>query len=106
MPSIIFIEHQGNEHRIDVSSGLSLMQAAVDNAVPGVIGDCGGNCACATCHGYIAPDWASLLEPADADEVMMLSCAVEPRENSRLLCKIVTSEQLDGLVVHLPVSQY
>ncbi len=105
MPSIIFVEHQGNEHRIDISAGISLMQAAVDNALPGILGDCGGNCACATCHGYIAPDWVPLLDPADADETVMLGCAIEPRDNSRLLCRIVANEQLDGLVVHLPVSQ-
>ncbi len=106
MPIITFIQHDGAEHPIEATEGSSLMQAAVDQSVPGILGDCGGNCACATCHAYIEPSWQPRLEAASADESMMLSCAAEPpRDNSRLLCQIVVNDQLDGMVVHLPENQ-
>jgi|SRR5690554_970894 len=106
MPVITFIQHDGAEHHVEATVGRSLMQAAVDQSVPGILGDCGGNCACATCHGFIEPSWLSRLDAADADENMMLTCAAEPpRDNSRLLCQIVVNEQLDGMRVHLPENQ-
>lgn len=105
MPTITFIEHNGNEHVVEAPIGLSLMSAAVDNLVPGVLGDCGGSCACGTCHGYIDHDWMAQLPPVAVDEFVMLPSVLEIQANSRLLCQLQITEQLDGLVVRLPESQ-
>ncbi|HEX8592396.1 MAG TPA: 2Fe-2S iron-sulfur cluster-binding protein [Pseudomonas sp.] len=105
MPIITFIEHNGTEHVVEATVGLSLMSAAVDNLVPGVLGDCGGSCACGTCHGYIDPHWAKYLPPPAGDETVMLPSVLDIQSNSRLLCQLNITEELDGLVVRLPESQ-
>jgi 2Fe-2S ferredoxin len=105
MPIIKFIEHNGTEHVVEADVGSSLMTAAVDNFVPGVLGDCGGSCACATCHGYIDNFWLGHLPPPDDDEHAMLPCALETLPNSRLLCQLQVTESLDGIVIRLPESQ-
>jgi 2Fe-2S ferredoxin len=105
MPRITFIEYEGAVHTVEAQTGRSVMQAAVDNMVPGIIGDCGGYCSCATCHGYIDAAWLHKLVPPAADEAAMLECAVEPKAASRLTCQIAVTPELDGLVVRLPVSQ-
>jgi len=106
MPKITFIEHNGTRHVIDAPIGKSAMQVAVDNMVPGIVGDCGGCCSCATCHGYVAPEWADKLPPKQEDEEMMLEGALEVRPTSRLTCQINIGPQLDGLEIELPASQF
>lgn len=105
MPKITFIEHNGTEHEVTATVGKSLMQAAVDNMVPGIIGDCGGFCNCATCHGYIDPAWTARLPAANSNESEMVGYAIDARDNSRLTCQVQVTEELDGLVVRLPKSQ-
>jgi len=105
MVHVTFIAHDGTDHTVDVPAGLSLMKGAVNNAIPGIDADCGGACACATCHVYVAEAWRSLTgEPGD-DEREMLECAISPAEGSRLSCQIILTEALDGLLVHMPASQ-
>lgn len=106
MPKILFIEHNGKEHRVEAEVGTSLMQAANDGMVPGVPGDCGGVCSCATCHGYVDPAWLDKLAPRSEDEEMLLDGALNTEANSRLTCQITMSDALDGIVVRLPASQF
>ncbi len=106
MPKITFISHDGNNTELQVESGITLMQAAVDNGVDGIIGDCGGACSCATCHCYIDESWAVKTGTADANETDMLECVLNPTENSRLSCQITLGDEHDGLIVTLPESQY
>jgi len=106
MARITYIEHNGREHVIEVASGLTVMEGARDNGVPGIEADCGGACACSTCHVYVAPEWVGKLSPKDAMEADMLDFAWQPdAERSRLTCQIKVSDALDGLVVHLPEKQ-
>ena len=105
MPIVTFIEHDGATHRIDAPSQRSLMQIAVDNGVTGILGDCGGSCSCATCHGYIDATWAPRLAAISETEAFMLEGVPEPRETSRLCCQLRMSPELDGIVVHLPAEQ-
>jgi 2Fe-2S ferredoxin len=105
MTKIRFIEHNGTEHVVEGEVGASIMQTARDNMVPGIIGDCGGNCSCATCHGYVDPDWLAKLEPQSEEEVVMLEGAMNQESNSRLTCQIKVTRELDGIVVRLPISQ-
>lgn len=105
MAKVTYIEHNGKEHTIEVANGLTLMEAAVKNAVPGIDGDCGGACACATCHVYVAEEWmAAVGQPVPMEEDM-LDFAFDVRPNSRLSCQIKVSDALDGLRVHTPVRQ-
>lgn len=105
MPRIIFIQHDGSERSVEARSGQSVMQAAVDALVPGILADCGGCCTCATCHAYVDPAWLERVPPAGADEAIMVDCAMHVEANSRLTCQIEVSDALDGLVVRLPPSQ-
>lgn len=102
MPTIIFIQPDGSEQRIDAPLGLSVMQVAVNHQVPGILGDCGGSCSCATCHGYVEREWAQHMPVAEPYENDMLTCAADVTENSRLSCQIIVTPQLDGLVIRLP----
>lgn len=105
MPKITYIEFNGNEHEIDVPNGLSVMEGAVRNLVPGIDADCGGACACATCHVYVDEAFrAKTGEPSPMEE-SMLDFASERQENSRLSCQITVEEALDGLTVRLPEFQ-
>jgi 2Fe-2S ferredoxin len=106
MPSITYIEHSGTEHRIEVPTGRSVMQGAVDNNVPGIDADCGGECACATCHVYVDPAWLAKTGTPGEQETSMLSFAATAEPNSRLSCQIEVSEALDGLTVRLPEAQH
>jgi len=106
MPSVTFIAHDGTSRQVTVPPNTTLMRAAVDNGVDGIIGDCGGACACATCHCYVDAAWADRLAPPQDGEKAMLDCVIDPAETSRLSCQIKLSEELDGLVVRLPVAQY
>jgi ferredoxin, 2Fe-2S len=106
MPVITYVEHNGAEHRVSLQPGVSLMQGAVANNVPGIDGDCGGACACATCHIFVDPAWADRLGERNAMENSMLEFAEAVRETSRLACQIRADTALDGLVVHLPEAQH
>lgn len=106
MPKILFIENDGTQHEVQVPIGYSVMQGAIDNMVGGIVAECGGACSCATCHCYVDEEWLSKVgepEPAEKD---MIEFAVGRRAGSRLSCQIQVTEQLDGLVVQLPESQY
>ncbi len=105
MGSITFIEHDGSEHVVDIEEGQSLMQLAVDNLVPGIDADCGGSCACGTCHVIVASDWMSKTGRQSDDEVQMLDMTPEKAETSRLACQITVSEDMDSMVVRLPEFQ-
>lgn len=105
MPRITFIEHNGTEHQVDAASGLSLMRAAVDHGVPGIDADCGGECACATCHVYVAEEWRPAVGEPEPMEEDMLDFAYDVRPGSRLSCQIRVTDALDGLVVEVPERQ-
>ncbi len=105
MPLIKFISHDGAEHEVHVAAGTSVMHAAIDNNVSGILADCGGACSCATCHCYVDEAWQDKTGTADGVETEMLDFVLEPQPNSRLSCQIVVDDSLDGLVVHLPASQ-
>lgn len=105
MPTIIFIESDETVHSVDAEAGRSLMQIAMDNLVPGIYGECGGACSCATCHVYIDPAWGDRLPPRSSDESFMLEGAPDVNEHSRLSCQLKMSEEWEGLVLRIPVSQ-
>lgn len=106
MITINYITHDGAKHTVQVEPGSSLMKGAMLNNVPGIIAECGGACACATCHVYLPPEWQSRVPTALDEETDMLECAIEVQNNSRLACQITLTTELDGLEVHLPSSQY
>lgn len=106
MPSITFIAHDGSTQQVDADTGSSLMQAAVGHGVSGIIGDCGGSCACATCHCYVDDAWMAKIPASDSGEQAMLDCVIALASNSRLACQIKMTDELDGLIVRLPASQY
>ena len=106
MPRVTFFEHNGTRHDVDATSGLSVMRAAVDHNVPGIDADCGGACACATCHVYVDAEWLGRTGARTEMEESMLSFAAASLDNSRLACQIQMSEALDGIVVRLPEGQH
>ena len=105
MAKITYIEHDGQKHEIEVANGLTVMEGAVQNDIPGIDADCGGSMACATCHVYVKEDWFPKLPNKETGEDDMLDQAYEPKANSRLSCQIIVSDELNGLVVHLPEKQ-
>lgn len=105
MPKITFIEDDGTTHVVEASVGQSVMEAATTNLIPGVIGECGGSCSCATCHVYVEQPWFDQLPPADEMEQGMLEGAVEPGPQSRLSCQIKITEEMDGLTARIPSGQ-
>jgi 2Fe-2S ferredoxin len=106
MPKITFIDHEGVSRDVDADNGLSLMEAATQNDIPGIEADCGGACACATCHVYIDKDWVAKLNPAEEVETDMLEMVDEIKDESRLACQIKLDDSLEGLVVTTPESQF
>ena len=106
MPLIKYVQHNGDTYEADVAVGNSVMQGAMDNMIDGIIAECGGACICATCHCMIDDAWIEKTGSASADEEMMLEAASGRQQNSRLSCQLVVTEEMDGLVVHLPESQY
>ncbi len=106
MAKITYVEHDGTEHAFDVKPGLSVMEGAVKNNVPGIDADCGGACACATCHVYVDAAWSDRTGERSEMEQSMLAFAENVEPNSRLSCQIRVSEALDGLVVRMPQSQH
>ena len=106
MAKVTYVEHDGTEHVVDVKSGLSVMEGAVKNNIPGIDADCGGACACATCHVYVDDAWLPKTGTKSAMEESMLDFAEGVTENSRLSCQIKVSDELDGLRVTMPESQH
>ena len=105
MPKITYIDSTGNQKTIDVSNGLSVMEGAVQNNIPGIDADCGGGMACATCHVYVKEEWFNKLPKTEDAEQDMIDMAFEPKKNSRLSCQIIVTDELDGLVVTTPSKQ-
>ena len=106
MAKITYIEHNGTQHSVDVKSGLTVMEGARNNNIPGIEADCGGACACSTCHVYVDINWVGKLPSLGDLEEDMLDFAYEPDpERSRLTCQIKVTDDLDGLVVHMPERQ-
>ena len=105
MTKITYIEHDGKEHTVDVQNGLTVMEGAVQNDIPGIDADCGGSMACATCHVYVKDDWYDKLDEKSEGEDDMIDQAYEPKKNSRLSCQITVSDKIEGLIVRLPEKQ-
>ena len=105
MAKITYIEHNGKSHTVNVANCLSVMEGAVQNNIQGILADCGGGMACATCHVYVKEDWFNKLPKKQEGEDDMLDQAFEPKKNSRLSCQIEVSDDLDGLIVNLPEKQ-
>ena len=105
MPKINYITHDNKEYTVEVQNGLTVMEGAVQNDVPGIDADCGGGMACATCHVYVKEEWLDKLTKKEDGEEDMLDMAFEPKKNSRLSCQIIVSDEIDGLVVNIPSKQ-
>ena len=105
MTKIIYIDNSKKEHSIEVSNGLSVMEGAVQNDIPGIDADCGGSMACATCHVYVKEEWFNKIPKKEDGEEDMLDMAYEPKKFSRLSCQIIVSDELEGLVVNIPEKQ-
>jgi 2Fe-2S ferredoxin len=105
MPRIVFIQPDGKRREVDAPLGITLMEVARQNAVPGVVAQCGGACACATCHVYVDPAWLKKLGPREELEEATLETAWEPRDNSRLSCQVLITAEMDGLQVTVPAYQ-
>jgi len=106
MPKITYIEHNGKEHVIEVPAGWTVMEGAVKNRVPGIDADCGGACACATCHVYVDAAWKDKIPARGEMEDSMLDFALDVKPESRLSCQIKVKPELDGLIVRTPKSQH
>ena len=106
MPRITYVEHNGTTHAIDVPAGTSVMQGAVNHLIPGIEGDCGGLCACGTCHVYVPEEFRAVTGQPEELEQGMLQFAFDVRDESRLSCQIIVSDAMDGLIVHMPKRQY
>jgi ferredoxin, 2Fe-2S len=106
MPKIKYIEHNGKEHEAEVPVGWSVMEGAVKNLIPGIDADCGGACACATCHVYVAQEWLAKMPPKQDMEETMLDFAQDLEPNSRLSCQLKVTPEFEGLTVTMPKSQH
>jgi 2Fe-2S ferredoxin len=106
MPRITFVTTDGNRHEVDVENGYSVMEGAVNHNIKGIVAECGGACACATCHGYIDEAWLDKLPAMDDMEDSMLDAAFERKDNSRLTCQIEMNDDLDGIVVHVAENDF
>ncbi|MFU2325024.1 2Fe-2S iron-sulfur cluster-binding protein [Pseudomonas sp. NFX98] len=106
MARVTFVDHAGRPHEVEADNGDTLMKAAVVNSVQGLAAECGGCLSCATCHAYVDEEWVNRVPAPSHEELAMIQCAVDARPNSRLTCQIIVTHELDGLVLHLPASQY
>ena len=106
MVQITYVEHDGTEHVVDSQTGVSLMQAAIDNLVPGIDADCGGECSCATCHVMVNENWLEKVGPPGEMEESMLDLNPERQQNSILSCQVEVSTELHGLRVSMPEFQF
>ena len=105
MPKITYITVDEKKYEVDVQNGLTVMEGAVQNDIPGIDADCGGGMACATCHVYVKESWLDKLPKKEDGEEDMLDMAFEPKKNSRLSCQIIVSDEMDGLEVNIPSKQ-
>ena len=105
MPKVTFIQHDGTSQTIDIPVGHSVMEGAVKHNISGIVAECGGACACATCHVHVDPEWANKLAPAQESETAMLDFAIDLEETSRLSCQIKLEDAMDGLRVRIPKPQ-
>ena len=105
MTKITYITSDAKTHTVDVENGLTVMEGAVQNDIPGIDADCGGGMACATCHVYVTENWLDKLSKKEDGEEDMLDMAYEPKSNSRLSCQLIVNDNLDGLVVNIPSKQ-
>ena len=105
MAKITYKDQEGKSKTIEVENGLSVMEGAIQNDIPGIDADCGGSMACATCHVYVEEKWLDKLPKAEEGEVDMIDMAFEPKKNSRLSCQLIVSDELDGLTVTTPAKQ-
>ena len=105
MSKITYKDSKGNSKTIEVENGLTVMEGAIQNDIPGIDADCGGSMACATCHVYVEEKWLSKLPKVEEAEVDMIDMAFEPKKNSRLSCQLIISDELDGLIVTTPEKQ-
>mgnify|MGYP000923208154 CR=1 FL=1 len=105
MAKITYIESNNKSHSVNVENGLTVMEGAIQNNIPGIDADCGGGMACATCHVYVKEEWFNKLPKKEDGEEDMLDMAYEPNKLSRLSCQLIVSDELDGLIVNLPEKQ-
>ena len=105
MPKITYIEYSGKEHHVEMPLGFTIMEGAVKNSIPGIDADCGGSCACATCHVYVDENYLSKIPAAQEAEKDMLDFVNDPNDNSRLSCQIIITNDLDGIIVRMPKKQ-
>ncbi len=105
MTKITFIEADGTTFIATAEPGMSVMQVAVNAGIAAIAAECGGACACGTCHCYVAKDWADKIAPAQDDETDMLEFVIDPAETSRLSCQIEVTPDMDGIVINVPSSQ-
>ena len=105
MPKITYVENDGKSHTVEVDNGLTVMEGAVQNNIPGIDADCGGSMACATCHVYVKENWFNKLPKKEDGEEDMLDMAYEPNKFSRLSCQLTVSDKLEGMIVNLPEKQ-
>ena len=105
MAKITYTDQLGNSKTLEIENGLSVMEGAIQNDVPGIEADCGGSMACATCHVYVEEKWLDKLPKAEDGEIDMIDMAFEPKKNSRLSCQLTVSDELDGLIVNIPSKQ-
>ena len=105
MAKITYQNNDGSSKTIEVENGLSVMEGAIQQDIPGIDADCGGSMACATCHVYVEEKWLNKLPQAEDAEVDMIDMAYEPKKNSRLSCQLIVTDELDGLIVTTPAKQ-
>jgi len=106
MPKVIYITPDETPHEVDVETGYSIMEGAINNNIDGIVAECGGACACATCHSYVDAAWTDKIPAMDDMEDSMLDAAFERKDNSRLTCQIEMSDALDGIVIHVADNEY
>lgn len=106
MPLIFYVTHDGNMFEADVPTGSSVMQGAIDNGIDGILAECGGNQSCATCHCYVDEAWIEKTGVAEGVEFEMVAATANPKPNSRLSCQITVTDDMEGLTVNLPETQY
>jgi len=106
MPKVIYITPDEARHEVEVENGYSIMEGAINNNIDGIVAECGGACACATCHSYVDPAWTDKIPAMDDMEDSMLDAAFERKDNSRLTCQIEVNDSLDGMIIHVGDNEY
>jgi 2Fe-2S ferredoxin len=106
MPKITYITADGTRHEVEVENGYSVMEGAINNDIDGIVAECGGACACATCHSYVDKEWLDKMPPMDDMEDSMLDAAYERKDRSRLTCQLEVNDEFDGLVIHVADNEY